>query len=107
MSAVASPPSYPQPPSYTLDARPDERTLTRTARRHRPRTTQLQSQSQCVVKGAVGSVVLHGQSTQPSYGRGGVLDGSVRLNAACTKRVTDISIVVRTFSFSPPYSDAW
>ncbi|EJD41537.1 hypothetical protein AURDEDRAFT_169431 [Auricularia subglabra TFB-10046 SS5] len=88
-STSCLPPSYPPPPSYSFDARPDERTVSRTARRQR---VAQRADSHCAVKGSAASVTLLGQPSCPTYGRGGVLDGTVRLTNP--KRVVDITVTL-------------
>ncbi|KZV85381.1 hypothetical protein EXIGLDRAFT_841510 [Exidia glandulosa HHB12029] len=96
-SSSSFPPAYPLPPTYTLDARPDERVLSRTTRR--TRAARHEPRAQLTTKGAAYFVALRGARQVrcrdvdlPSYGRGDVVDGSVTLTT--TKRVTNISVTV-------------
>ncbi|KZV93268.1 hypothetical protein EXIGLDRAFT_749212 [Exidia glandulosa HHB12029] len=96
-SSSSLPPAYPLPPTYTLDARPDERVLSRTTRRtraarHEPRAQLTTKGPACFVALRGARQVRCGDLEVPSYGRGDVVDGSVTLTT--TKRVTNISVTV-------------
>lgn len=96
-TSTLAPPSYPAPPCYTLDARADERVLSRTTRRPRARADRPRVNHN--TKSAFCSVALHGArdgADLPTYCRGDVLDGAVTLTS--TKRVTSVSVAVSNIS---------
>lgn len=89
-STSTLPPSYPLPPSYTLDASPDERVLSRTDRRRNPAPEV--PRITLVMKLAEATVALNNVQVGelPTYSRGDVVDGTITL--ASTKRLSRVQV---------------